>query len=379
MSDSENNPEVEVEEKVIEDPSCPKVMTKYRTAGDICTAALKFVTEKCVEGAKVVDVCDAGDSYIKEATGKIYNKGKIEKGIGFPTCLSIGNVVGHFSPLGTDETTLKAGDFVKIDLGVHVDGYIAVGAHTIKVDDGKPITGDAANAIAAAYTAVEIAVRLLKAGKKNTEISAAIEKVAEEFKVNPVAGVLSHQLEKFVIDGEKVIMNKSDIEQKVEEVEFAANEVYAIDIVMTTGEGKPKESQERTTVYKRAVDETYALKLQASRSVFSTIQKLHPNFPFTIRNDFDPKKVRFGIVECYKHDLVHAYPILLEKEGEMVAHCKVTAIITPNGTVKITGLPMPAVEASESLKDKELVALMATSLGKKKKKNKKKKAAPAAN
>jgi curved DNA binding protein len=383
MSDTDDLVDpVEVEEEVeeVQDVSDPKVLTKYRTAGDICNAALKHVAAQCVAGAKVVEICDSGDNYITEATSKIYNKGKVEKGIGFPTCLSINNVVGHFSPLGNDETTLAAGDMVKIDLGVHVDGYVAVGAHTIKVGD-QPITGTAANAVAAAYTAVEIAVRLLKAGKKNADVSAAIEKVASEFKVNAVAGVLSHQLERFVIDGEKIIMNKIDPEQKVEECEFEPNEVYAIDIVMTTGEGKPRESTERTTVYKRAVDETYHLKLQASRSVFSTIQKKHPNFPFTIRNDFDEKKVRFGIVECYKHDLVHAYPILLEKEGEVVAHCKVTAAILANGTVKISGLPMPVCEPSESLQDKELVALMATSLGKKKKKNnkKKKKAAPAGN
>lgn len=51
-------------------------------------------------------------------------------------------------------------------------------------------------------------------------------------------GVLSHQMKRFVIDGNKVILNKATPEHKVEEFEFEENQCYAIDIVMSTGEGK---------------------------------------------------------------------------------------------------------------------------------------------
>ena len=40
--------------------------------------------------------------------------------------------MGHYSPLVSEDTVeIKEGDIVKIDLGVHVDGYIAVVAHTL--------------------------------------------------------------------------------------------------------------------------------------------------------------------------------------------------------------------------------------------------------
>ena len=38
----------------------------------------------------------------------------MEKGLAFPTCLSVNNIVGHFSPNSNDETTLKSGDLVKM-------------------------------------------------------------------------------------------------------------------------------------------------------------------------------------------------------------------------------------------------------------------------
>jgi methionine aminopeptidase len=53
-----------------------------------------------------------------------------------------------------------------------------------------------------------------------------------------VEGVLSHQLKQFVIDGNKVVLSVSNADTKVDDAEFEENEVYAIDIVTSTGEGK---------------------------------------------------------------------------------------------------------------------------------------------
>lgn len=374
MSDSEREHEEEAY-----DLRDPNVVTKYRTAGDIANEALKFVIGELKDGAKVVDVCNAGDAYIKDRTTKIYKKEKkMEKGLGFPTCISVNHVVGHFSPLDKDTITLKTGDLVKVDLGVHIDGYIAVAAHSVVIGSDK-IEGRKAEVMKCAYSAAEAALRLLKPGNTNSMITDAIGKIAADFKCNAVQGVLSHELSRYIIDGEKVILSREEVDQKVEEIEFEPNEVYAIDIVMSTGEGKPKAVDERTTVYKRALDQTYRLKMKASRAVLSQIDEEYPTFPFTIRA-LDQKIVKFGIVECYNHDLVHAYPIMHEKEGEIVAHIKFTALLLPNGTVRITGLPTDPANfvTDKKVTDEALVKLLATNPNKKKKKKNKKKKKKAA-
>jgi len=46
--------------------------------------------------------------------------------------------------------------------------------------------------------------------------------------------------------------------------EFAVHDVFAVDILISTGEGKTKEKDSRTTVYKRT-DNVYSLKMKASR------------------------------------------------------------------------------------------------------------------
>ena len=72
----------------------------------------------------------------------LFNPTNLFQGIAFPTCLSVNHAICHFSPLVSEaDQTLAEGDMVKIDMGAHIDGYIAVVAHTVVVG-GEVITGD---------------------------------------------------------------------------------------------------------------------------------------------------------------------------------------------------------------------------------------------
>lgn len=51
------------------------------------------------------------------------------------------------------------------DMGCHIDGFIAIVAHTHVLQEG-PVTGRAADVIAATNTAAEVALRLVKPGRK---------------------------------------------------------------------------------------------------------------------------------------------------------------------------------------------------------------------
>ena len=60
--------------------------------------------------------------------------------------------------------------------------------------------------------------------------------------------------------------------------------------------------------------------------------------PFTLREFADPRQARMGVVECIKHELLHAYPVLWERDGECVSHFKFTVLLLPSGTHRITGV-----------------------------------------
>jgi len=105
----------------------------------------------------------------------------------------------------------------------------------------------------------------LRPGNKNNDVTDLITKITGIYGVNAVEGVLSHDLKKHVIDGNAVIINKRDFDQKVDDYEFQVNDVFGLDIIISTGEGKPKETEHRTTVFKRAIEKAYSLKLKAAR------------------------------------------------------------------------------------------------------------------
>uniref|UniRef100_A0A8C6LT34 Proliferation-associated 2G4, a n=1 Tax=Nothobranchius furzeri TaxID=105023 RepID=A0A8C6LT34_NOTFU len=338
------------------------VVTKYKMGGDIANRKLRKIIEAAKPGVSVLSLCEVGDAYIMAETGKVFKKEKdMKKGIAFPTSVSVNNCVCHFSPLKSDpDYTLKDGDLVKIDLGVHVDGFIANVAYSFVVGASKenPITGRKADVIKAAYLCAEAALRLVKPGNQNTQVTEAWNKIAHSFKCSPVEGMLSHQLKQHVIDGEKtIIQNPTDQQRKDhEKAEFEVHEVYAVDVLISTGEGKARDSGLRTTIYKRDPSKQYGLKMKTSRTFFSEVERRFDAMPFTLRAFEDEPKARLGVVECAKHELLQPFSVLHEKEGEFVAQFKFTVLLMANGPHRITnGLFDPDFYKSEhEVQDPEL-------------------------
>ncbi|KAM7006076.1 proliferation-associated protein 2G4a [Tautogolabrus adspersus] len=362
------------------------VVTKYKMGGDIANQALRLVVGTAKPGVSVLSLCQKGDEYIMTETGKVFKKEKeMKKGIAFPTSVSVNNCVCHFSPLKSDpDYTLKDGDLVKIDLGVHVDGFIANVAHSFVVGASKenPITGRKADVIKAAHLCAEAALRLVKPGNQNTQVTEAWNKIAQSFKCSPIEGMLSHQLKQHVIDGEKtIIQNPSDQQRKDhEKAEFEVHEVYAVDVLISTGEGKARDGGYRTTIYKRDPSKQYGLKMKTSRTFFSEVERRFDAMPFTLRAFGDEAKARLGVVECAKHELLQPFSVLHEKEGEFVAQFKFTVLLMANGPHRITtGLfDADLYQSEHDVQDQELKTLLQSSASRKTQKKKKKKASKTA-
>jgi len=370
VSDSES-------EEEIADLSNPDVITKYIEASKVVQGALQKVLEATKPDVDVAELCKIGDEYITEETKKLFSKkvkGKtIERGIAFPTCISRNNLCGHVSPLDGESHKLEAGDIVKVDMAAHFDGFIAGAAHTIVLAD-EEVTDKRADVVTAAYKAAEAVARCISVGQTNTSCTDIIAQVAAEYGVEPVQGVLSHQVKRHVIDGNQTIMNKETAEERVAEFEFGLNEVYCVDIMMSTGSGKAKETEMRTTVFKRAVENSYMLKTQRSRQFLSDVHARFPTLCFSMRAFEDPQVARVGVSECVRHELLHEYPVLKDKEGEFVAQMKFTVLLLPSGSKKITGLALSQgnVKSTKEIKNEAVLEVLRRSMAAKKKKKKSK-------
>lgn len=184
-----------------------------------------------------------------------------------PTCISVNEIAGHYSPMQDESEKLKEGDVAKLDLGCHIDGYAAQAARTIVVsaDPSSKVDGRKADVILAAHEALRAAVRAIKPQASNYDVTDAIAAVSKDFDCQPVEGVLSHSQKKHLIDGNEVIINKEGPDNKVKEFQFEPGQVFGLDILVSTGEGKTSQADKRITVYKRELDVQYSLRIQKSR------------------------------------------------------------------------------------------------------------------
>lgn len=86
--------------KAEETPLSADVGEKYRAAGEVADEVVKALIAKCVPGALTHELCELGDKLITEAVkGKFKKINLSDKGIAFPTCISINNMIGNFAPL----------------------------------------------------------------------------------------------------------------------------------------------------------------------------------------------------------------------------------------------------------------------------------------
>lgn len=208
---------------------------------------------------------------------KYKNTKDIKKGIAFPVCLSVNNCICHFSPSKNDpDYELKEGDVVKLDLGAHIDGFIAVSAYTVVVgaSSENKVKGRKADVILAAYNASQAALRLLKNGGGNYAVTEAVQKVSEVYKCKPIEGMLSHQLKQNKMDGEKTIIQNPTAAQRKEheKCELENYEVYAMDVLVSSGDGQGKELDTKVSIYKKT-EENYLLKLKTSRTFYAEVRK----------------------------------------------------------------------------------------------------------
>jgi len=351
------------------------VCTKFTTAGTIANKALEEVLKNIAAGVDIWELCRIGDDCIETETGKVYNKKKvtaastdkkdkdskdkdkeatIEKGIAFPTCISVNELGGNFSPLKTEGKLLRHGDLVKVDLGVHVDGYIAEAGHTVVVPeaeggaegspceraaatDGK-IRDRRADVVAAAWTAAEAALRTLQVGKQASEVSEVIRESATAFKCIPVVGAVSRSNLRYNREGDKII--GTPLEERSKDFTFESNSAFTLDIRISSGmDGKLRDTEWRDTVHRRAGENSYILKTQKARQFISEVKKRFPSLPFSLRNVVDEQMARVGVSEAKRHRLLHDYPVRAERPGEFIASFRATILLLPGGNIKkISGL-----------------------------------------
>ena len=315
----------------------------YQKAGRVTAQVIEKLVTLTVPGINTYDLCMKGDALINKELNKLHYK---EKGIAFPTCISINNIAGHYSPSKKSDDIIEDGDLVKIELGVHVDGYPALICYTVLATNSKiSETSKQARVLKAVANASKEIVNIMKPGVSNKEIVNIMEKYAEKYDCKlpyitenaHAPGVLSYQMSQYVIDGHNddddeylhhfIMCRYNDhYEYGLREMPLEENEVYAIDIVMSSGTGKLNSSSKECTIYKRLQDKRCMLRLKTSKLCLSQFKK--NRFPINARN-VSNNRFKMGLKECINKCLIEPYTPMEEKKNEFIARVKFTVIVKP--------------------------------------------------
>ncbi|KAJ6068983.1 hypothetical protein N7499_010870 [Penicillium canescens] len=382
----------------------PDTLTKYKTAAQISHKVLEAVSALCVEGEKIVEICQKGDKLLDEEITKVYKGKKILKGVGHPTTVSPSSYVTPYTPLVSDvaeaETVLKAGEIVKIQLGAQIDGFGTIVCDMVVVPKKgaakEVVTGREADLILATHYANELLLRLMvppgllaqgtdeekkkaAAQKAPTQahISSLIEKVAKAYEVNVVENTTSWLFGRNEIEGEKKIILSPGNGTRGDGVP-EVGEVWGVEVGLSLGSGKVKTLDHRATLHRRTTT-TYGLKRPSSRQTLSEIVKKFGTFPFSLRQLDDEKAAKVGVVECVRSGVVRQYEPAGETDGSAVSRLLTTVAITKNGLTKLAAanpVDPEQYKSDKKIEDEEILKILeqplSRSTGNKKNKNKKK-------
>jgi methionyl aminopeptidase len=145
----------------------------------------------------------------------------------FPTNLSINEIAAHYTPSYDDET--KASGLLKIDLGVHVEGWIADTAFSLDLEDLE----ENKKLIQASKDAVDAAEKILSEKTTLSEIGTTIENTITKHGFTPISNLTGHSLEEYNLHAGLTIPNiKNNSEYEIGEG------LFAIEPFATTGIGK---------------------------------------------------------------------------------------------------------------------------------------------
>lgn len=321
----------------------------YKVAGSIASDGIKYAKTIIKPGCKISDLCAEIDKFLINKLSNVYKKIR-NKGLSFPTSISLNNIVGYYSPFDKDSETISDNCVVYIELGTHIDNYPAKCGTTITVGD---VDEKVTQMIKDVKELGISCMKTFKVGKSNMSTKKKMNKYMEEkgyylpYVTNPnlkTPGLYSYQMSRGVLDGfneddideddiHKMIIHRdhSNYDFTSQESEYERNEVYCLDLLICSEDSKLVPIDERVTIFRRDLTNRYSLKLQFSKKFLGLFQ--NNKFARTVSNE--DYKLMMGLRECMTHNLVIPYGVFKVKNG-FAARFQLSVVVGNKNSILLT-------------------------------------------
>ncbi|MBL8900747.1 MAG: type II methionyl aminopeptidase [Planctomycetes bacterium] len=292
---------------------------KFREAGRIAAHCRRLAAERIKPGVTIREVTEGIEAEIRRLGAEP----------GFPAQSSRNYVAAHYCSPPDDTQRYEVGDCVKVDLGVHVDGYIADTALTVDLS----IDGRWHALIQSSAKALEAAIATVGPGVPVHEVGAAIERAITERGFKPVRNLTGHGLARWLVHCAPQIPNVGDHGDAV----LREGQVIAIEPFATDGRGYIQEEGPSEVWMQARARRPPRITKGVDPAVAAAIAKWN-GLPIARRyfREFDPRVVDATIRRLEKNGDLNGYPPLVEKKGAMVAQTEHSMLITKDGVEVLT-------------------------------------------
>ena len=293
-----------------------KELEKWKEAGKLAHDALHFGKKLIKENVSMLNVTEKIEKYVFDNGGKL----------AFPTNLAINNVGAHWTPSSKTNKNFKEGDVVKLDVGVHIDGYIGDNALTIEIGTNKY-----AKMIETSREALNAAIEVAGPGINVGIIGYAVQTTIENRGYKPIANLTGHGIKRYNLHSGISIPNIKENGGTILKV----GDIIAIEPFVTDGAGRVGGKRNSNIYHVRQIRN---IRDEKAARMIDEIQHRYKGLPFAERwlHQIQELDATSSLTKLMRAGIISYYPVLDELGSGMVAQSEHTVLITNSGSEVLT-------------------------------------------
>jgi methionyl aminopeptidase len=295
-----------------------EVFQKYQRAGKIAKEVREEIKTTVHEDMPIIDLCEKVESLIRKKGGKP----------AFPCNVSINEIAAHYTSPPQDKRIIPENSLVKVDIGVHVDGYIADTAVTVCFNP------EYEDLVSTAEEALKKAVEILQPGLSISSFGSTIQKTIKTRGLKPISNLTGHLIERYVIHAGKSLPNVFNISTSRVKV----GEIYGVEPFVTVAEAAGKvENDKEAHIFRYLKHKT--LKDSYAKQLLNHIRENFQTLPFTerwLQGYVPPSHYKAAFSELLSSKTLISYPVFVEASRKPVAQAEHTVLIVKDGCVTLT-------------------------------------------
>jgi methionyl aminopeptidase len=295
-----------------------KVLQKYQLAGKIAKEVREKIKRTVREGMLILDLCEKAEALIREKGGKP----------AFPCNISVNEIAAHYTSPLKDKRRIPENSLVKVDVGVHVDGYIADTATTVCFNPEYEAM------VLTAEEALKKATEILRDGLFSSRFGSTIQKTIHKRGFKPISNLTGHNLGRYLVHAGKSLPNVPSF--SISRVK--AGEVYGVEPFATTRDASGRvENGEDAYIFR--FQKHRSLKNFHAKQLLKLIEKEFSTLPFTerwLQSKLTQSKYKDAFRQLLSSKTVMSYPLLIEASRKPVAQAEHTIMILKDGCRVLT-------------------------------------------